>query len=364
MNNLFEYLKWRGDLSFEQSPINEIDNMILARLSSMPIHEIEFSEQETIKDICKKLLFVRNEEFLLQDKKLCKELIKSNRYNNLKVSDFERNIDLKQECQFAAITIFISNLEIYISYNGTDESFVGWKEDFNMSFMQHIPAQLSGVRYLERVSERYKDVNIYLGGHSKGGNIAVYSGIYCLPEIKKRIVNIFTADGPGFDKGVIETAEYNTISNKVNTYIPQSSIIGRLLEHDEKYIVVKSNEKGIMQHDIYSWEVLGTKIVRSKEITKESQLVDNMLRNWLKNTTTEQRKNFVNILYELLISTEATKFSDLKTNKVKNVSNIINAYKNIDEEQKKEIKQMVNLLLSSAKNSFTNKAQKDNIKNT
>lgn len=358
MNNLFDYLKWRGDLSFEQSPINEIDNMILARLSSMPLHEIEFVDQETIKDVCKKLLFVRNEEFLLQDKKLCKELIKSNRYNNLRVSDFERNIDLKQECQFAAITIFISNQEIYVSYNGTDESFVGWKEDFNMSFMQHIPAQLSGLRYLERVSRKYIDANIYLGGHSKGGNIAVYSAIYCLPEIKERIINIFTADGPGFDKEVIKTEEYKTVSDKVNTYIPQSSIIGRLLEHDERYIVVKSNEKGIMQHDIYSWEVLGTKIVRSKEITKESQLVDNMLRNWLKNTTPEQRKNFVNILYELLIATEATKFSDLKTNKIKNVSNIINAYKNINEEQRKEIKQMVNLLLSSAKNSFINKELK------
>ena len=191
-----------------------------------------------------------------------------------------------------------------------------------------------------------------MGGHSKGGNIAVYSGIYCLPEIKEKIVKIFAADGPGFDKEVIEKDEYKAISNKVDTYIPQSSIIGRLLEHDERYIIVKSNEKGIMQHDIYSWEVLGTKIVRSKEITKESQVVDNMLRNWLKNTTPEQRKNFVNILYELLISTEATKFSDLKTNRVKNVSNIINAYKNIDEEQKKEIKQMVNLLLSYAKDSF------------
>ena len=355
MSNLFDYLKWRGELSFKQSPLNEIDNMILARLSSMPLHEIEFVEQETIKEVCKKLLFVRNEEFLLQDKKLCKELIKTNRYNNLRVADFERNIDIKQECQFAAITIFISDQEIYISYNGTDESFVGWKEDFNMSFMQHIPAQLSGLNYLEKISTKYQDVNIYLGGHSKGGNIAVYSGIYCLPETKERIINIFTADGPGFDKDIIETEEYATISTKVNTYIPQSSIIGRLLEHDEKYIVVKSNEKGIMQHDIYSWEVLGTKIVRSKEITKESQLVDNMLRNWLKNTTPEQRKDFVNILYELLISTEATKFSDLKTNKVKNVSNIINAYKNINEEQKKEIKQMINLLFSSAKNSFTNK---------
>lgn len=355
MSNLFDYLKWRGDLSFGQSPINEIDNMILARLSSMPLHEIVFIENETIKDICKKLLFVRNEEFLLQDKKLCKELIKSNRYNNLRVSDFERNIDVKQESQFAAITIFISEQEIYISYNGTDESFVGWKEDFNMSFMQHIPAQLSGLKYLEKIFTKYKDTKIYLGGHSKGGNIAVYSGIYCLPEIKEKIINIFTADGPGFDKEVIETEEYNKISSKINTYIPQSSIIGRLLEHDEKYIVVKSNEKGIMQHDIYSWEVLGTKIVRSKEITRESQLVDNMLRNWLKNTTPEQRKNFINILYELLLATNATKFSDLKTNTMKNVTTIINAYRNIDESQKKEIKQMITLFLSSAKKSFTNK---------
>lgn len=358
MNNIFDYLKWRGELSFQSSPINEIDNLIFARISSMPLHQIKFSGQETLYRVMEKMLDLNDEEFILQDKKLCKELINSKRYKNLKLSDFFRKIDNDIEQQFAAIIIWISKNEIYISYNGTDESFVGWKEDFNMSFMQNIPSQIEGVKYLEKISWKYPDVKMHLGGHSKGGNIAVYSAISCNSEIKERIIDIFSADGPGFDKEVIETKDYKMLLNKINTYIPQSSIIGRLLEHDEEYNVVKSNEKGIMQHDIYSWEVLGTSIVRSKEITKESQLVDNIVRNWLKSTTPEQRKNFVNILYELLISTNVTKFSDLKVNTMKNVTTIINAYKNINEEQKKELHKMLGLWLSSTRSSLKDQSTK------
>ena len=192
MYNVFDYLKWRGDLSFDQDPINEIDHIIFSRISSMPLHKIDFNNKEVLYNVLKKLLQVENEEFLLQDKKLCKELISIKRYRNLKISDFVRNIDTDIEQQFAAVTIWISEQEIYISYNGTDESLVGWKEDFNMSFMQNIPSQLAGVKYLEGISTKYLDVKIHLGGHSKGGNIAVYSGIYCTCDIKN-IRCIYTA---------------------------------------------------------------------------------------------------------------------------------------------------------------------------
>lgn len=349
MYNILDYLKWRGDLTFKQSPINEVDNIICSRISYLPLHKIQLNEKESLYSVLEKLLKLDEKEFSMQDKSLCEELIKTKRYKTIFLSDFFRDINGKIEQQFAAVTIWISKEEIFISYNGTDESLVGWKEDFNMSFMLNIPSQLLAVKYLNNIADKYKETKIHIGGHSKGGNIAVYSAIFCREEIKKRIIDIFSADGPGFDKEIIETKEYKEILNKINTYIPQSSIVGRLLEHEEEYNVIKSNERGIMQHDIYSWEVLGPKIIRSEELTKQSHIVNNAVRDWLKTTTPEQRKNFINILYEILEATNATKISDLKINIIKNVSNIINAYKNIDENQKKELHQMVILFFTSVK---------------
>ena len=358
MYSIFDYLKFRGDLSFKQSPLNEVDNIILTRISYMPLDKIELEEKENFFSILEKLSKIEETEFLMQDKKLCKELLKTERYRNILLSDFSKKINNEIEQQFAAITLWLSEKEIYVVYNGTDESLVGWKEDFNMSFMINVPSQLEGVKYLENIADKYKDVSIHIGGHSKGGNIAVYSGIYCSSQTKQRIIDIFSADGPGFDKEVIGTEQYKEILNKINTYIPQSSIIGRLLEHEEEYNVVKSKEKGIMQHDTYSWEVLGTKIVRAEEMTKESEFVNNVVRDWLKSTTVEQRKNFINILYEILISTQATKIGDLRINVMKNLKTIINTYKNMDEKQKREIKEMLLLFLTSAKGFIKNKPRK------
>ena len=168
MPNIHDYLLWRGDLSLNSSPFCEIDDMILARFSYMPFSKIELDSVETIETISKKLENFKDEDFSYHgDKELIKLMGKSTRFKNMHVTDFISHTDTKIEKQFAAITIHIDDNNMYISFNGTDDTLVGWKEDFNLSFMENIPSQIDGTNYLKKQAQK-NDKFIRLGGHSKG----------------------------------------------------------------------------------------------------------------------------------------------------------------------------------------------------
>ena len=348
MSNIIDYIKWRRDLSFSQAPINEIDNIILARFSYLPFKYIELNDMETIESISNKMKDFDIERFLWDDdKEFIQILGQANRYKNLKTLNYVEIFDGAAEKQFAAITIMLPNKISYISFRGTDSSLVGWKEDFNMGFMENVPSQKEAVNYLNNIAKKNRD-KLIIGGHSKGGNLAVYSAIFCEDKIKNRIERVINADGPGFDKSVIQTENYKKILNKIETYIPQSSIVGRLLEHEEEYQVVKSIQKGVMQHDIYSWQVEPLELVRIPTLTNNSEIFNGIVRDWVKNTTPEQRKNFINLIYEIIKTTDAKSLGDFSKNTAKKIGIILNSYRNINEEDRKEMERMVKLILESA----------------
>lgn len=359
MPNIIDYLKWRGDLTFKQDDINEIDKIILSRFSYLPFKYINLEKTDTIGNISNKMKDITIENFIWpDDKEFVNQLGKTRRYKDLLVTDYQEIMDLEAEKQFSAVVIWLPKNYKYVSFRGTDSSLVGWKEDLNMSFMQHIPSQLESVKYLNEVGNKYNS-KLLLGGHSKGGNLAIYAAMFCKEKIKKRIVEIINADGPGFDETVFNIEKNIKILEKVKTYIPQSSIIGRLLEHDEDYEIIHSTQKGIMQHDIFSWQVNAKSLVRIKNLTNNSQFINNVVRNWLKNTTPEQRKNFVNIIYDVLITTEAKSVHDFNVDTLKKVTTILKSYKNIDKEDKKEIETMIKLMFESAVNTIKDNKKRE-----
>ena len=347
MANIIDYIKWRGDITLNQTPINELDNIILARFSYLPFKDIELKSEETIQSIAYKMKDLEQEKYLWEDDKdFLQEIGKSERFKNLIATDYLEIFDESAEKQFAAITISLPNNTKYISYRGTDSSLVGWKEDLNMSFMEHVPSQKEAVNYLNKIAEKYKD-NFIVGGHSKGGNLAVYSAIFCENEVKPRILKVINADGPGVDKSVIQTSNYKKVLGKIETFIPQSSIVGRLLEHEEEYQVIKSNQKGFMQHDIYSWQVEQAALIRIPSLTSNSEIFNGIVRDWLKNTTAEERKEFISIIYEIITTTKATTTSDFRIDTAKKIGTMLNSYRNINAANKKEMEQMIKLLFES-----------------
>ena len=363
MPNIIDYIEWRGDLSFENSPINEIDDIIFARFSYLPFKYIELKEIDTIENIALEMKDLDIENYLWNDDKVFLQKIGNcKRFKDIKVSDYIEIFDEAAEKQFAAITLWIQKNQKYISFRGTDSSLVGWKEDINMGFKKDVPSQKEAVKYLSSMAEKYKD-DLIIGGHSKGGNLAVYSAVFCKDSVKNRIERVINADGPGFDKSVILTDNYKKILNKIQTYIPQSSIVGRLLEHEEEYQVVKSIQKGIMQHDIYSWEIEPTKLIRIPTVTNSSEIFNGIVSDWLKNTTPEQRENFINMIYEIIMETQAQRTSDFRVETAKKIGIILNGYINVNPEDKKEIEHMVKLILESVfkvlkENRNTNKLMK------
>ena len=204
-------------------------------------------------------------------------------------------------------------------------------------------------KFLQKSIWKYPYKKIRIGGHSKGGNLAVYASVFVDSEIQKRIINVYNNDGPGFHEDIINTEEYKRVINKVTTYIPQDSIFGMLLNHEEKYTIVQSNEKGLMEHDAYSWQVLGKKFVVLKEVTNESKFIDKTIKNWLKDLDMDTRQQVIDIVFEILNSTNSKTIQDLKFSLVKNARIILSSYKQITPENKKMIEATVTALLGIVK---------------
>ena len=349
MANINDYLLWRGDIPFSKKyPFNEIDSMILARFSYLLFDKIEMNQIETIEDISKKMKDFDNEEFLYNgDKELITNLGESERFKKLIVTDFVSNNDKENEKQFGAITIHLSNKELYISYIGTDKTINGWKEDFNMAFMENVPCQIEGKKYAEKIAKKYRNKKIRIGGHSKGGNVAIYSAITVEKQIQDKIIKIYNYDGPGFNKNIFDKYENDEIINKIETYIPQESVIGRILNHKEKTTIVLSTEKGILQHDIYSWQILKNDLIKVEKNTNISENIDKTLTDWLENTTNEQRKIFIDAVFELFYSTEADTFIEIYNNVRESIPKILKKYREISEEDKKIITDMIKIIVKS-----------------
>ena len=356
MANVCDYVRWRGDLTLEQSEFNEIDNLILARFSYFPFDKIiRENEIATIKELSRR--FSNQDVTKLpilwkDDVELFPLMGNSKRFGGMLVTKYINKIDAEQEKQFSAITVLMPDGTIYVSYRGTDNTIVGWKEDFNMSFKSHIASQISAKQYLEEIAKEYPSSKIIIGGHSKGGNIAVYAATFASKEVKDRIINVYNNDGPGFCEDVIETTEYQEILPRVHTYIPQSSIIGRLMNHKEKYTIVESVQRGIMQHDLYSWQVLGKEFVTLKKLTNESEFIDKTIKDWLENVEPEKREQVIDAVFEILNTTEAQTMKELKANWFANAKTILGTYKNIDSDTKEMVWQTVNELLKVAKNNI------------
>ena len=353
MGNIFDYLEWR-DIDLKKVEFNVIDSLILSRMSYLPFDGlIEENEKITISECFERYEIVgeRGNILMQNDVKLFPVLANSKRFGNLYVSDYINRIEEKNNIQFSAISVLLPDNTIAVVFRGTDASFVGWKEDLNMSFSTAVPSQLDAVKYLEKMYYKYKK-NIRIIGHSKGGNLAIYSSVFCNRKVKKKILDVYNFDGPGFLDKVIDSEEYSQVIDKIHNYIPQSSVVGRMLKHKGELTVIKSTEKGIMQHDLYSWDLLGDRFIES-ELTNSSEFIDKALTEWLENVSPEQRENFVNTLFEILEATGAKNFFELNQNKFASAKAMITKYQSLDDESKKYINKALNMFLVYGKESFS-----------
>lgn len=305
MSDMFDYLKWRGDIRFSQLPPNPVDTLVFSALSYIHFDGIvpETPQKSiTLRKASEVLLsqpHIEEKARVKQDIELLKAAAATERFGSERLTFYQSIFETEKETQFAAVTFRLSDNTSVAAFRGTDRTLTGWKEDFNMSFCESVPAQREALRYLNELAAESSEP-IYLVGHSKGGNLAVYAAAKSGRFVQQRIPGIYNHDGPGFTESMMSDPGYLTVLPKIRTYIPQSSIVGMLLEHEEPYIVIKSSNIGFMQHDPYSWKVMGNDFIQMDEITAGSRFIDRTIKNWLAGMTMEERSNFVDTLYELL----------------------------------------------------------------
>ncbi|MEA4971823.1 MAG: DUF2974 domain-containing protein [Candidatus Metalachnospira sp.] len=344
MANILDYIDWRGDITLEQSPFNDIDNLIFTQLCFIDFDSIvpsfDESSSVTIAEAADSF-FASNIDtdinmgvlvpnFIVS---LFKKMSECQRFRDMRLTKYINKIDYDKQQQFAALTIILGDGSNYIAFRGTDDTIIGWKEDFNMGFLTPVPSQLTAVKYINGIASELEG-SIMIGGHSKGGNLAVYSAVYCNDEVKKRITHVFNNDGPGFTMEIMSIDEYVTVVDRIKTIIPESSVVGMLLEHEEKYTIVKSAQSGILQHDSFSWQVLGTNFIIADGRSAYSEITDIALRTWVNGMDKDERVLFVDTLFDLLECTDATTLTGLNSDKLKTASSLLKKYKSMNDEQR------------------------------
>jgi len=318
MGGLFDYLDWRGELSLAQSPFNPVDNLLLSTLSYAPLDHLVDQEGTALWAAAERWEAAggvwppRPErgrgEFREEVLRLFGALARAPRFSGLMLRDWASHLDAGTEEQFAALTIDTGDGARFVSYRGTDSTLVGWKEDFNMSYQTPVPAQRSAAEYLSDALRRWGGP-LRLGGHSKGGNLAVYAAAAC--RTPDRLLAVYNNDGPGFCAGAVDEAGYEAVRGRIHTFVPQSSVVGMLLDHEEDYTVVRSDQSGLFQHSPFSWKILGPDFVEVERVTDASRFVSRTLKEWVASLTPERREQFVDLLFEVLGASGAQTTAEL-----------------------------------------------------
>lgn len=272
------------------------------------------------------------------------ELIKRNpRFAVTRMSATEERFDQTEQTQYAAMTFQLPDGTLVVSFRGTDDSLIGWREDFNMAYTYPVPAQTLAADYVEKIGKLWPNARIILTGHSKGGNIAIYAAMNVHDQVKDRIAHVYAFDSPGFMHAVVSSYEYGTIADRVTKLVPEQSIIGMLMESNpnEHQVVVKSNADGVMQHYCYSWLMDGDKFQTLPELSESSQTFHKSLNEWLNGMTQRQRKKGVEALFRVLSAGGHSSMTQLRNEGVRALPSLLGSYVGLDSEDRRYINQVM-----------------------
>lgn len=342
--NMLDYLDWRGDLSFSAAPFCEVDNLILCMLSfadfSPAVSADPLVSPVKLADIWEAVRekYPNGEDFGEVIPRYVNTLFEraaaSVRFRDVYAAAFRNVIEEDAVTQFAAVTFLLPDDSLFIAFRGTDDTLVGWREDFCLSFTRPVHAQQLAADYVGEIASVYSGP-IRTGGHSKGGNLAVYGAAFCPVPYRRRIVTAYSNDGPGFLAEIIESPEFGEVEPKVVTIVPQSSVIGMLLGHNEAYQVIESTEQnGIMQHDPFTWIVRGPAFHHLGSLSADGKRHNAVLAEWLEGITPEERRRFTDTVFGLLDSTGAKTVTDLSNDRLQKLGVLAKSYTELDRDSR------------------------------
>ena len=270
------------------------------------------------------------------------------RYQSWEMEGYLNEVDEEREMQFCACTYDLMNGVRCIAFRGTDLHIVGWKEDLNMAYMT-VPSQHEAVEYVHRAAKENGDV-LYLCGHSKGGNLGVYAGACTHPSARERIRRVYAFDGPGVDEETIHSHGYALISDRIESYLPQSSVVGMLLNYHPVYTVVRANTLGVLQHDVMTWQIRQGDFIRLEEVDMTGKVTDEAIHAWLASMDMEERRLLVDTLYQVVDASQAQLVTELVEDWRDSAARMLEAIRDLDQGVKKSVRRMLRSLFATGAN--------------
>lgn len=358
MKNMLDYIKEFGHVSFEERAFSEIDALVLTELEYLPLENVVPSDENgenfvTVKEIAeymqehKQELFDENPMMMTEERHEVSQVVATaSRFQSLKFFGVVSEWDKDTTKQFAAVTVEVEPSVRLVVFRGTDETLIGWKEDFLMTYSPLVAAQTDAKEYLAKQASLW-DGDLMISGHSKGGNLAIYAAATQVEDVQLRIVDIFCFDSPGLYRSVLETKGYQNIVPLAMRYIPQDSLVGLMLESEVPYVIVKSNATGAMQHSAMTWEIEDGQFIKMEKLTKNSQLNDQTFKKWTESVSDEELELFWNVFFELLFSVGIDTVNDLYGEFMHYVQEFLKAAGNMDEEKRELLTRIALLLVST-----------------
>ncbi|MEZ7729783.1 DUF2974 domain-containing protein [Granulicatella sp. 20925_1_28] len=358
MKNMLDYIKEFGHVSFEERAFSEIDALVLTELEYLPLEKVVPSDENgeifvTVKEIAeymqehKQELFAENPMMMTEERHEVSQVIAdAPRFQSLKFFGVVSVWDKDTTKQFAAVTVEVEPSVRLVVFRGTDETLIGWKEDFLMTYSPLVAAQTDAKEYLAKQASLWGG-DLMISGHSKGGNLAIYAAATQEEDVQLRIVDIFCFDSPGLYRSVLETKGYQNIVPLAMRYIPQDSLVGLMLESEVPYVIVKSNATGAMQHSAMTWEIEDGQFIKMEKLTKNSQLNDQTFKKWTESVSDEELELFWNVFFELLFSVGIDTVNDLYGQFMHYVQEFLKAAGDMDEEKRELLTRIALLLVST-----------------
>ena len=335
MANMVDYLAWRGDVPLEISPWNEIDGLLVATISYLNFHGGRDPKGGTLEEMSRiDLIQEGNSSSFAGRKAVFQAMASGARFRGCRLHHAIALTDPEIGMQFSAMCLDLPDGSMCVAFRGTDNTIVGWREDFDMAYTTRVPAQEAAILYLRRAAALSK-APLRLVGHSKGGNLAVYAAAFASKRVQDRIESIVSYDGPGMNRETSQTEGYLRIKDKIRSFIPQTSIIGLLMDFYEPYTVVRSTASGISQHDPMTWKIYGRQFETLSSVDQTAIVVRDTLHEWLQNSTPEQRANFVDALFGMVETTKVTRMSELTGEKLRSMMTMVGNRREVDPEARR-----------------------------
>ena len=343
MPTIFDYLKTNQYDSFYDKEFTVLDALALTELAYLPFEDLVPAEISVQNYISLQHLAEQFEE-KFQGKypplgmvnahrlKLLSYLSSFKRYKHIRALGFANDVSLDSQKQFAAITYQIRPKEYLVVFRGTDDSIIGWKEDFHLTYMKEIPAQLAARDYLKEVLDKL-DGKVWLAGHSKGGNLATYAACHVETSIQDRVQKVYSFDAPGLHSSIRNSDNFKAIEGKILSIIPENSIVGMMLDTPDTDLVVKSKTFGLLQHLMVSWEIEGDQFKVVPKVTEDSIQVDQTLKSWTASLSEEELRDFFDLFFGLFIEAGIYRFGDITVDTPVKIQKLIENRRNLTPDQ-------------------------------